>query len=510
MKRAAAIAPIVCVLCLIALLFIPPIVCAAVDVLQHHLNGTRDGAYVDPLLTQKAAAAMHRDKSFAAALPGPVYAQPLYVSNGPGGKAALIVATEQNDVLAIDAVSGSYLWSKSVGAPVPNSQLPCGNIDTVGVTGTPAIDPMTRTIYVAAMTTPDRGRTKQHKIFALSLDDGSTKVGWPVDVAGMKFGNQTFNSSVQNQRGALLLQGGYLYVPYGGHFGDCGGYYGWIVAVPVTNPKSASAWATGARGGGIWAPGGPATDGRSIFATTGNTFGAYSWMGGDAVVRLTGAAKFSGDAADYFTPSNWRQLDAGDVDLGGSGPVVLDVPGATPSQLVVALGKNGVAYLLDRNRLGGMGKGNGIDREGVASKRVANSTIINAAAAYTTATGSFVVFETNGNGVGCPGRAGNLVALKIGASVPPTINVAWCANNMGEGSPMVTTTDGKSEPIVWSVGAESSNRLHAFNGETGEVLFAGGGKDEQMTNIQHMQTPIAVNGRIFVTADDRLYAFTAR
>jgi hypothetical protein len=228
------------------------------------------------------------------------------------------------------------------------------------------------------------------------------------------------------------------------------------------------------------------------------------------VVRLGAGAKFSGDAADYFTPSNWRQLDAGDVDLGGSGPVLLDVAGATPSQLVVALGKNGVAYLLDRNHLGGTGRGNGTEGEGLASKQVANSQIINAAAAYTTGSGSYVVFETNGNGVRCPGHTGNLVALKIGASAPPSISVAWCANNMGGGSPIVTTTDGKSEPIVWTVGAESSNRLHAFNGETGAVLFAGGDKDEQMRNIQHMQTPIAVNGRIFVAGDDHLYAFTTR
>jgi len=490
--------------------FAPPSLLAARDVLQHHLNGTRDGAYVDPLLNQKAAAATHRDKAFNAPLPGPVYGQPLYVSNGPGGKAALIVATEQNDVLALDATSGAQIWMKNVGAPVSISQLPCGNIDTLGITGTPVIDTGARIIYVAAMTTPDGGRTKQHMIFALSLDDGSMRPGWPVSVSGMRYGGLSFNSAVQNQRGALLLQGGFLYVPYGGHFGDCGNYYGWVVAVPVNDPKSATAWATSARGGGIWGPGGLSTDGHSIFATTGNTFGAYSWMGGDAVIRLGAGAKFSGDAADYFAPSNWRQLDAGDVDLGGSGPVLLDVPGATPSQLVLALGKNGVAYLLDRNRLGGVGKGNGTEGEGIASKQVANSTIINAAAAYTTASGSYVVFETNGNGVGCPGRAGNLVALKIGASAPPTIHVAWCANNMGGGSPMVTTTDGKSEPIVWTAGAESSNRLHAFNGETGAVLFAGGEKDEQMRSIQHMQTPIVVNGRIFVAADDRLYAFATR
>jgi hypothetical protein len=501
---------IAAILRVILLVLATPLLLISGDVLEHHLNGTRNGLYVDPLITQKAATTTHRDKTFNAPLPGPVYAQPLYVNNGPGGRRALIVATEQNAVLALDAASGAQIWMRSLGNPVRSSLLPCGNIDTLGITGTPVIDPNARTIYVAAMTTPDGGRTKQHLIFALSLDDGSTRQGWPQNASGFKDGGLSFNSSVQNQRGALLLNSGTLYVPYGGHFGDCGDYHGWVIAAPVDDPKSATAWATQARGGGIWGPGGISTDGHSVFAATGNTFGAHTWMGGEAIIRLGPGAKFGGDPADYFTPSNWRQLDDGDVDIGGSGPVVIDVPGATPSQLVVALGKNGVAYLLDRNHLGGIGRGDGIQGEGVQSKRVSSGRIINAAAAYTTVSGTYLIFETMGTGMGCPGRSGNLVALRIGASAPPTINVAWCANNMGKGSPIVTTTDGRSEPVVWTVGSEGTNRLHAFNGGTGEVLFAGGGQDEQMSLVRRFQTPIAVNGRIFVAADDRLYAFVTR
>lgn len=74
----------------------------------------------------------------------------------------------------------------------------------------------------------------------------------------------------------------------------------------------------------------------------------------------------------------------------------------------------------------------------------------------------------------------------------------------------MTTTDGRSGPIVWTVGAESSNRLHGYDGETGEVLFAGGGPDEQMGRVQNFQTPIVVDGRIFVAANGQVYAFTVR
>lgn len=498
-----------CLLGLIVSILVIPSNLISDDVLKHHRNDTRDGLYIDALITRAAAERTHRDLTFSAPLPGATYAQPLYVTNGPGGRAAFIVATERNAVLALDATDGSQIWVANLGTPVPRSQLPCGNIDPLGVTGTPVIDPDARAVYVAAMTTPD-GTTKQHLIFALSLDDGSIVPDWPVDVNGITFEGLTFNSTVQNQRGALLLNSEFLYVPYGGHSGDCGVYHGWVVAVPLKSPASANAFATAARGGGIWAPGGLSTDGLSVFAATGNTFGASTWMGGEAILRLGPGATFSGQTADFFTPSNWLALDASDLDVGGSGPVLIDVPGATPSQLVVALGKNGVAYLLDRTNLGGIGTGDGFVGEGLQSMRVSSGQIINAAAAYTAASGTYVVFNTSGNGLGCPAIPGNLVALRIGAAAPPTIDVAWCANNLGRGSPIVTTTDGSSEPIVWTAGSESSNRLHAYSGETGEVLFDGGGPAEQMTLVRRFQTPIAVNGRIFVAADNELYAFTTQ
>ena len=171
---------------------------APVDVLQHHLNATRDGLYVDPLITQSASATTHRDLSFTASLTGPVYAQPLYVNSGPGGTAAFIVATEQNDVVALAATDGSRIWLNHLGTPVPRSQLPCGDIDSLGITGTPVIDKDSRVIFLDAMTTPDGGATKQHLIHALSLDDGSVIPGWPVDVNSLSFGGLTFDSTVQD------------------------------------------------------------------------------------------------------------------------------------------------------------------------------------------------------------------------------------------------------------------------------------------------------------------------
>jgi outer membrane protein assembly factor BamB len=479
------------------------------SVVQHHNNPTRDGLYVQTTLTRAAAATMQRDSTFAGTVQGNVYAQPLYVENGPGGKGTFYVVTESNTVHALDEATGNPVWTKTLGTPAPVTGAGCGNISPLGITGTPYIDLTRRTIYLDSVTGSGAGIDK-HLIHALSIDDGAEVSGWPVDVSTVRSGSVAFDAVLENQRGALIAVGDMLYVPYGGHAGDCGDYRGWVVAVPLGNPGGARGWAVGARGGGIWALGGPSSDGASVFVATGNTFRAGVWAQGEAVVRLQPGATFSGQPADYFTPSNWRALDAGDVDLGGSGPVLIDVPGATPSALVVALGKAGVVHLLDRSNLGGLGKGDGITGEGVFSERVADREIINAAAAFSTASGSYVVFRAHAGarGVGCPsGQGGDLVSLRIVPGSPPTVVTAWCADNLGQGSPIVTTTDGRSEAIVWSAGAEGSERLHAWNAETGAPIFAGGSGSDLMGRVRRFTTPIAVKGRILVGGDNRLYAF---
>ena len=451
--------------------------------------------YVDAALTRATAATLHRDPTFTATTQGATYAQPLYLDDASSGRDLILVATEENRVYALDATTGAPVWSRQLAAPVPLSALPCGNIDPLGITGTPVIDPASRTVFLDAMTAPDA----RHLVFALSVDDGATRPGYPVDVAAaLARRGRAFDSAVQNQRGALALVAGTVYVPYGGHFGDCGNYHGWVVGIPVADPGAVRAWRTKARGGGVWAPGGVASDGTSLFVTTGNTFGAARWGGGESIIRLRPRLVFGARRADHFTPPDWRALDANDVDLGGTAPILFDLPGAHPSALVVALGKNGKAYLANRTKLGGV-------RRAPASATVASGAIITGAAAYTTPTATYVVFK--GAGARCPGRAGDLTAIRIGAASPPTIATAWCATQHGTGSPMVTTLDGHAEAIVWSVGAEGDGRLHGFDGDTGELVFAGDGADDVMGPIARFATPIAAKGRVFVAGMSAVYAF---
>ena len=434
-----------------------------------------------------------RDLAFNGSISGNVYAQPLYIEGGPGGKAMIIAVTESNNVYALDAADGSVIWQRNVGPPVPLANLPCGDIDPLGITGTPVVDLPSRTLLFDAMTTPDSGTTKKHLIYSMNVDTGTTNSGWPVDVnATATSGSTVFTSVTQNERGALAVLSGNVYVPYGGHAGDCGIYYGWLVGVPLDNPANVMAWATPARGGGTWAVGGVASDGVNPFIATGNTFGASVWSGGEAIIRFQPGPVFSGLTNDYWSPTNWMRLDTNDTDLGGSGALIVDVPGATPSQLVVSLGKDGNAYLLNRTNLGGVSVP-------VAQAHVSSSAIIQAAATYRTALGTYVVF--------C-GNTTELSAFRISATNPPTITSVWTVSQSGRGSPFVTSTDGTNNAIVWGIGSEGDQRLHGFDGDTGAVVFSGGGANELMAGTRRFNTGIAARGRIYVANDSKVYAFT--
>jgi len=462
---------------------------AAVNVRTHHNNDTRDGLYIDAGFTKTAAAALKRDLNFNGTISGNVYAQPLYIEGGPSGKAMIVAVTEANNVYALDATAGTVVWQQQVGTPVPRANLPCGDIDPLGITGTPVVDLASRTLFFDAMTTPDNGATKKHLIYALDVDTGATRSGWPVDVdASASYAGTVFTSVTQNQRGASAIVGGILYVPYGGHAGDCGTYYGWLVGVPLSIPSAVMSWATSAPGGGSWAVGGVSSDGLSPFIATGNTIGATVWSGGEAILRFQSGPVFSGQSSDYWAPANWPALDASDTDIGGSGPLLVEVPGAVPSALVVSLGKDGNAYLLDRANLGGIGAQ-------VGQAHVSGSPIIQAAATYRTTQGTYVVFR-------------GLSAFQINPASPPTISSAWSQSENGAGSPFVTSTDGTNNVVVWGIGAEGDQRLHGFDGDTGAVVFGGGGSDELMAGIRRFNTGIVARGRIYVAGDDKVYAFT--
>jgi len=250
-----------------------------------------------------------------------LYAQPISAAG------LAFAATENNTVLAVDVVSGRVKWRRHLDAAARRATLPCGNIDPSGITGTPAYDAATHQLFVVTENADAR-----HTLVA--LDSRTGKVRWRrnVDVAAGR------DPHAEQERGALLVASGHVYVPFGGRYGDCGNYVGYVAAVALdgTGPTLRYEVPT-AREAGIWAAPGPVIGpGGDLYVASGNgaeTGGHYD--GSDSVIRLTPSLR----RVAVWAPSTWPQDNADDLDLGSMSPVPL------PQGILIA-GKRGVVYLL--------------------------------------------------------------------------------------------------------------------------------------------------------------------
>jgi hypothetical protein len=467
---------------------------SSASVLERNKNPSRDGHFIQPALTKAAAAKMVLDANFNPTFPGTMWASPLYLENGPGGKGLFFAVTNQNNVYAFDETTGAMVWMKNVGTPatVNGPNATCGNIHPLGILATPVIDAAARTIFVSAAV-GNATQILRQEVHALNVDDGQERPGWPVDVSG-KVG---FDPQPHNPRSALSLVGGIVYVAYGGHVGDCGDYRGRVVAIDSKDPTKVAGWATGGRAEAIWAPGGMASDGNGVIATTGNRMprsntGAHN--DSEQVMRITGMATLTRGPENVYFPGNWLNMDATDADFGSSSPIVINVPGAASPSMVVATAKTGHVYFLDAKRLGGMG--------GELFDLNAGTSGFTAPAGYRTGKGTFVAL-TLGSAM-CPmGQSGQVAGILVAPGPPLKPEVVWCAPATGRYSPIATTVDGTNEALVWFM---NGSKLNAVDGETGQVVFNGGAGD--CGGVIKWTSPIAVKGRIVVGAGARLCSWS--
>jgi hypothetical protein len=266
-------------------------------------------------------------------LDGAVYAQPV-VAPGPQGQVTVVV-TENDTVYALRG--GGTAWSTHLGSPVAKSALPCGNIDPLGITGTPVVDAAAGVVYVAAeLDDPIR-----HELVAVDTRTGAVRWRRSVDPPGAQ-------PVYEQQRAALALAGGRVWVALGGLFGDCGPYHGKVVGARTDGKGALAVYQVpSAREAGIWAPSGPSVGPQGhLFVAVGNgeaTSG--TWDGSDSVLELDTSAR----VVSSFAPASWAQENAQDLDLGSMGPLLL------PGGLVVASGKGGEVYVLRQGDLGGIG-----------------------------------------------------------------------------------------------------------------------------------------------------------
>jgi outer membrane protein assembly factor BamB len=263
-------------------------------------------------------------------LDGRVYASPIVAAG------TTVVATENDTVYAFDR-TGRQIWRTHLGAPSLATERPCGNIDPLGITGTPVFDRASGLVFLA----PEYGAPPRHELVALEVANGSVRWHRSIDLPGVE-------TAAMQERGALTVLGGKVWVPFGGLNGDCGGYKGRVVGFALDGAGSPLAYTVPtSREAGIWTPPGPSVDGNGhLFVSVGN---GESGQGdpydfSDSVLELDANARL----VDSYSPATWPTDNDADLDLGSQGPALV-------GKWVFIAGKSGTAYVLRRGALGGVG-----------------------------------------------------------------------------------------------------------------------------------------------------------
>jgi outer membrane protein assembly factor BamB len=376
-------------------------------------------------------------------LDGQVYAEPLAV-----GK-RVYAATENNTVYALNARNGKVAWKRHLGAPVDASTLPCGGIEPVtGITGTPAISG--GNLYVVAFLSGDR-----HVLFGLRLRGGKVQLRRAIDAPGS-------DPRVHQQRSALSVSQGRVYVPFGGLLGDCGPYKGRVVSVMAKGKPRLRAFTVGvSREGGIWAPSGAGVDRRgNLFVATGNGENPSSFDFGNSVIRLTPKLQ----QTSFWRPTNAAELNQHDTDLGSVGPALLG------GGRLFAIGKEGVGVILSATNLGGVG---GQLFQGDVCSGAYGGTAFEEPLLFVPCTDGLVALRVSGN----------------------SFSTAWKSDSFDAGPPVV------AGGAVWAIDT-GSGTLMAFAPDSGRVLTTA-----ELGSVTHFATPSAGGGRLFAPANDQVIGF---
>ncbi|SDP03484.1 PQQ-like domain-containing protein [Nakamurella panacisegetis] len=387
-----------------------------------------------------AAAFRSFSAAFGRTLDGAVYGSPIMA----GGN--VIVATENNTVYALNPTTGAVKWSHHLRSPITNtgSVLACsGNIDPTGITGTPAYDPVTNRVFVVTITyNATTGVT--HELWGLNPATGQVGLSKRVEVPGT-------DSKAQQQRAALAVDRGNVYISFGGLIGDCGRYKGAVLSIKANGAAGGKAYVVPTpREGAVWAAGGPvvAPNGRVFFAVgNGESTSTYDYS--DSVTELDPATM---TRVDFFAPSSWANDNANDLDLGSM------TPAYTSAGYILQAGKSGTAYTVRIGHLGGIG---GQVRSGSLCRAFGVSAV----------TGSTVYLPCT-NGV-----------TRVDVHSDGTFTKRWTAANI-PGSPIT------GPGALYSLGG---TRLYALSGSTGATLSS-----IAVGNTTRFATPMLVGNLVYV------------
>ena len=291
----------------------------------YHQNPERTG------ISENTPAPASLTVGWRARLDGAVYGQPLAVAG------EILAATENDTVYALSPATGAILWSTHLGTPVEGG-LPCGDILPLGITGTVAYDPLTETLFAVAEEAGFR-----HILYGLDPLSGAVRWSRRVDIQ-----IPSEDPAAVQQRPALAIANGYVYIGFGGLDGDCAQYRGAVEAIPTGgNGATLTYVVPTAREGAVWATGGPVVepDGNLLVSTGNGAAFSGAWDHTDSVLELSPTLGL----VAAFAPSRWGYDNAHDLDLGSVSPTIL------PDGYVFIAGKSGVGYVLRQSSLGGVG-----------------------------------------------------------------------------------------------------------------------------------------------------------
>lgn len=508
-------------------LFAPPAVSAqktpntaggATDTVTYHRDNARLGWNPhETALTPERVQSADFGKRWVNALDGMVQGSPLYMKGlTVGGKKADVVfaATHKNSVYALNAADGAILWeARELTPPLSDGEFNGSwrGGDQHGILSTPVIDPKSGTIFVC--TPKVRGLRQVYQAWALDIRTGKVRQGWPVTL-NASYKGVPFKAGQLMQRGALLMQDDWVYIPFGGR-GDVPPWRGWIVGINITTPDATQrgfCTSTTTDGAGIWSAGGlAALPNGEMFAITGN--GDYDFPKGDnlaqTVLRLKAdknGLTFSRTPKDFYTPTNHLFLDEQDEDLGGATGLLLPKqPGTSTPNVLFTGGKDGCAYLLNRDNLGGLG--GELQRQRLFSKE--NATYhegIRATAAYFDAGAAGRLIFVPGDEPGTDDNHG-MVALKLVPEKPGgplRFSKVWTLKiDLNRPTSPIVTSDGAKNGVIWLVqpqGFDSpESSLNAFDALTGAELFHSGKKSsDKLEGGSLFVSVTAGDGRVFV------------
>ncbi len=392
------------------------------------------------------------------ALDGQLYGEPL-ASDG-----RIFVATENDTVYALSATSGAVEWSSHLGSPVPSGSLPCGDISpSVGITGTPVIDPTRSELFVVADELVDGNPA--HELVGLDAATGKTELTQDVDPTGSA-------PSALLQRTGLTLDEGRVVFGFGGNYGDCGSYRGWVIGVPEaggTPAEFAVDSGPGERQGAIWMGGAaPVVDAAGdVWVTAGNgsvTSGGHAYDNSDSVLELSPSLTLR----QYFAPSSWPADNAADLDMSTAPALLADGQ-------VVAAGKSRTVFLLDGSSLGGIG-GQQSSLAGACGDDIDGGVAVVGTIVY------------------LPCLSGT-IAVRASSS-PAGLHLLWSAS-AGGGPPIVVAG------LVWTIG--QNGVLYALRPSSGTVAA----QARVGAPANHFPTPSVGDGLLLAPAADRVVAFAA-